>query len=353
MKKLIITESQLRYITDKLLSEAGQIPEVKVVYRFKAAYEVGQSDPASFVTDFAKGLIGKINEAPNGKEMLSSGTMTLYSGTFTAGASNVWLGKPTAFDTSNNYLPKAPVNPDELYQKNVNLSLKRGQQFRTILFNTLKGQRINDSEAAKVTFKSMVLDTGGVKDEQRDASKYPNPGQFIQVNLVFRYAKDIQTPGVTTSEVITNTKEITKLTDIKKYMILTGSYYCNGKNSEGTPSGQPEMVKAMNENCAGVGGVKPENSKYSMAFEIKWNTNVMKDPYTVPILRWMFHFNQQGKIDKITRYVYNKEYIFLRQHVPQSTVSLDDKEMKYYMGIKAGQPDTGGPFYEKFIKPYI
>jgi len=215
------------------------------------------------------------------------------------------------------------------------------------LFNFLKQNNISDSDSAKVTFKTIVLNTGGVKDEARDTSKYPNPGQFMTVSLVFRYKKDI---GQT---VITTTEQIETYTQIKPNMVLTGSYYCNGKNSEGTVAGNAEMKDAMAESCKGVGGVKPENGKYSMAFEIKWNTNVLKDPYTAPILRWVFNYDGNGKINKVTRYVYNKKYIFLRNDVPQKTISVTDKEMKYYMGIRSNEPETGGPFYAKFIQPYI
>jgi hypothetical protein len=362
MKKIIITESQLKSVVDSLfsevetsiLNEATTPIEVKVSFNFKSAYPVNSSDPTPFLADFTKTLLDKINATPNGPAMLKSGEMTLSNGTFTAGASNTWLGKVTPYDKENNYLapPKGQNYEDPLYKKNVDLAMARAQAFRPALFNFLKQNKISDSDVAKVAFKTMVLNTGGVKDESRDTAKYPNPGQFMLVSLVFKYKKDMTTK-TTTGTTITSTKEIKTYTDIKKHMVLTGSYYCNGKNSVGTPSGQPEMIKAMKENCEGVGGVKPENSKYSMAFEIKWDTNVLKDPYTVPILRWMFHFNAQGKIDKIIRYVYNKEYIFLRDHVPQTTVPLNDKEMKFYMGIKAGQPETGGPFYEKFIQPYI
>lgn len=357
MTKIIITEAQLKSLIGKngslLINEATTPIEVKVTFNFKAAYPVNSSDPTPFLADFAKTLLEKINATPDGPAMLKSGEMTLSNGTFTAGASNTWLGKVTPYDRENNYMvaPKGQNYEDPLYKKNVDLAMARAQAFRPALFNFLKQNKISDSDMAKVAYKTMVMNTGGVKDETRDTTKYPNPGQFMSVSLVFKYKKDMTT--ATTGTTITSTKEIKTYTDIKKSMVLTGSYYCNGKNSVGTPSGQPEMIKAMKENCEGVGGVKPENSKYAMAFEIKWNTNVLKDPYTVPILRWMFHFNAQGKIDKITRYVYNKEYIFLRDHVPQTTVPLNDKEMKFYMGIRAGQPETGGPFYEKYIQPFI
>jgi hypothetical protein len=354
MRKIIITESQLKSLISNngssLLGEE-EVTDIKVVsvsFSFRAAYPVNSSDPTPFLADFTKTLIEKINAHKNGPEMLKSGEMTLNSGTFTAGASNTWLGKITPYDRENNYKVATEQNlEDPLYKKNVELATKRAQTFRPALFNFLKQNNISDSDSAKVTFKTIVLNTGGVKDEVRDTSKYPNPGQFMTVSLVFRYKKDI---GRT---VITTTEQISTYTQIKPNMVLTGSYYCNGKNSEGTVAGNAEMKDAMAESCKGVGGVKPENGKYSMAFEIKWDTNVLKDPYTAPILRWIFNYDGNGKINKVTRYVYNKNYIFLRNDVPQKTVSVTDKEMKYYMGIRSNEPETGGPFYAKFIQPYI
>lgn len=353
MKKIIITESQLKTLISNngssLLNEqVAATEQVRVSFSFRAAYPVSSSDPTPFLADFTKTLIEKINAQPNGAKMLKSGEMTLNAGTFTAGASNTWLGKITPYDAENNY-GKAPKQnlEDSLYKKNVELALKRAQTFRPALFNFLKQNNISDSDSAKVTFKTIVLNTGGVKDEVRDTSKYPNPGQFMNVVLLFRYKKDI---GET---VITTTEQITTYTQIKSNMLLTGSYYCNGKNSEGRVVLETEMKNIMNESCKGVGGIKPENKKYPMAFEMKWNTNVLKDPYTLPILRWVFSYGEGGKINKVTRYVYNKKYIFLRNDVPQKTVSVTDKEMKYYMGIRSNEPETGGPFYAKFIQPYI
>jgi len=353
MKKLIITESQFKYITENLIAEA-QGTAVNVVYKFQSTYAANSSDPSAFLAPFVEGLVEKIKQAPNGDAMLKSGQMMLDTIIVTAGASNSWGGKTTPYDRENDYLsfPKTPQDTsNQLYSLNSELSKKRAETFRKFLGAELPKRGIKDNPAASATYNSLVINTGGKIDKERNQASFGNPGQYIEVKMRFKYQNEIAKTGVT--KTITSVNQIRTYKDITSNMVLTGSYYCNGKNSEGGSRHSGEMGKMMDEMCAGVGGVKEENIKYAMAFEIKWNVNVLKDPYTEPILRWVFHFNQNGKIDKVIKYVYNKQYYFLRDAVPQSEVAVSDAEMKYYMGIRQGKPETGGTFYAKYIQPYI
>jgi hypothetical protein len=355
MKKIIITESQLKSVVDRLFSEAetsilneAATPiEVKVSFNFKSAYPVNSSDPTPFLADFTKTLLEKINATPNGPAMLKSGEMTLSNGTFTAGASNTWLGKVTPYDKENNYLapPKGQNYEDPLYKKNVDLAMKRAQAFRPSLFNFLKQNKISDSDAAKVAFKTIVLNTGGVKDESRDKTKYPNPGQFMLVSLVFKYKKDMTTE---TSTGKTSSSSIKTYTDVKPNMILTGSYYTNGKNSLGMVA-DPDLFVDQRKKLP----KEMWDAKHMTAYEIKWNANVVDDPWTRPILRWVFYWNENNKIEKVVRFVYNKKYIPNMNDVPQKEVPLDDPEMLYYFGIRENRPNDGGTNYAKFVKPFI
>lgn len=351
MKKFIITESQLKSLIRKngasLLSEATTPIEVKVSFNFKAAYPVNSSDPTPFLADFTKTLLEKINSTPNGPAMLKSGEMTLSNGTFTAGASNTWLGKPTPYDKENNYAvaPKGQNLEDPLYKKNVELALKRAQAFRPALFNFLKQNKISDSDAAKVAFKTIVLNTGGVKDESRDVSKYANPGQFMSVTLVFKYKKDMTTVTTTGK---TSTSTIKTYTDVKPNMILTGSYYANGKNSLDMMA-DPDLFVEQRKKLP----KEMWDKKHMTAYEIKWNTNVMDDPWTRPIIRWVFYWNENNKIEKVIRFTYDKKFIANMKDVPQREVSINDPEMIYYFGIRENRPEDGGTNYAKFIKPFM
>jgi hypothetical protein len=351
MRKIIITESQLKSLIGKngtsLLNEATSPIEVKVSFNFKAAYPVNSSDPTPFLTDFTKTLLEKINATPNGPAMLKSGEMTFSNGTFTAGASNTWLGKVTPYDKENNYAvaPKGQNLEDPLYKKNVQLALSRAQSFRPALFNFLKQNKISDSDAAKVAFKTIVLNTGGVKDEVRDTTKYPNPGQFMTVTLVFKYKKDMTPPETSTGK--TNTDLIKTYTDITPNMILTGSYYANGKNSLNMVAVDDMFVKQREK----LDRNKWDN-KHMTAYEIKWNTNVVNDPWTAPILRWVFYWGDNNKIERVVRFAYDKKFIANMNTVPQREVRINDPEMLYYFGIKESRPD-GGTNYAKFIQPFI
>jgi len=351
MKKIIITESQLKTLVRKneiLLNEqkttTKTTSEVKISFNFKAAYAVNSSDPTPFLADFTKTLLEKINSAEEGPLMLKSGEMTLFSGTFTAGASNTWLGKATPYDKENNYAVAPKQNlEDPLYKKNVELALKRAQAFRPALFNFLKQNKISDSDTAKVAFKTIVLNTGGVKDESRDKTKYPNPGQFMTVTLVFKYKRDM----ITATETIITSDQIKTYTDVKPNMILTGSYYTNGKNSLGMQAVNDMFVKQREKLPKEMW-----DAKHMTAYEIKWNTNVVKDPWTTPILRWVFYWNENNKIERAVRFVYNKKFIPNMNDVPQKEVALNDPEMLYYFGIRESRPD-GGTNYAKFIQPFI
>lgn len=367
-KKIIhITESQFKNLTSLLINEQESTvnpPTVTIAYKFKASYPVNSSDPSQFVKQFATGVLAEINKTPEGKQMLQSGQMTLYSGVITAGASNTWNNKATAYDKENNYTTDGPAqqNYDANYKLNVQLALKRAQDFRTYLFNILKVNKISDNPQAQVATKTMVVNTGGVKDESKDATKYPNPGQFIQVRLNFRYKRDIPT-----SDIPPETKKT--IEEIKKGFVLTGSYYCNGKNSEGHAS----MADTYQTQCAQLNGFNnfwamkendkvntPEYNQLSTrfeknisAFEIKWSANVKDMQYTRPIIRWTFTWSPQGKIVKITRYLYDKEHYKTKDLAPQQNIQSNDKEMLYFMGINYDDPNGGGPFYQKYVKPYL
>jgi hypothetical protein len=367
-KKIIqLTESQFKNLTMSLISEAPTQPtQVTVKYKFKSLYPVNSTDPKAFLKQFSDGILAEINKTPEGQQMLKSGQMTLLWGKITAGASNTWGGKATPYDKENNYVTNGPTGQDfgsQLYKLNVDLAYRRAVDFRKYLFATLKTNKISDNPQATITYNTMVVNTGGVKDESvTDKSKYPNPGQYIEVNLRFAYSKDIPSSDIVTTE---SSSSLT-LTQIKPGFFITGSYFCDGRNSELSP-GMDDTYKTQ---CSELPGFQKyyqtKGNKQTIdtalqaklhrnisAFEIKWNANTSGIKYTRPVLRWTFTWSPQGKIVRVERYLYNKEYYKTKDLAQHQNVMPNDPELLYFMGINQNQPQTGGPYYEKYIKPYL
>ena len=133
-------------------------------------------------------------------------------------------------------------------------------------------------------------------------------------------------------------------------MVLDGSYYCNGRSGSGTNSSdQPDLFWNP---CNQLPGWL-RDGKHMSAFEIKWNPNVIKNPFTEPITRWVFTWGSDGKIAKVMRDQYDKKYIAQLKDVPQREVEIDDAELKYFMGLRDNQTETGGRWYAEFIAPFI
>jgi len=367
-KKIIqLTESQFRGLTSMLISEAPTTPiSVTVAYKFKSSYPVNSTDPAAFLQQFVDGILKEINKTPEGQQMLKSGQMTLVYGKITAGASNTWGGKATSYDFENDYRTKGPAGQDfgnPSYESNVALANKRASDFRRYLFSALKAKQIADNPQANVGLNTMVVNTGGVKDESVvDKTKYPNPGQFIEVRLTFRYKKDI----VPTDTPESGSDQTYTMTEIKPGFVITGSYFCDGRNSElgygmedtyvSQCSQLPEFKK-FQDNKRNNGtvdkAVQASLHRRLSAFEIKWNANTSGIKYTRPVLRWTFTWSPQGKIVGVERYLYNKQHYATKDMAEHRNITTNDKEMLYFMGINDNQPETGGTYYQKLVKPFL
>ena len=341
MKKLIITENQLKYIAESLLSEATNVVEVSVTQNFKTSYPVNSADPKPFIGEFVQAFMNKVNAQPNGPQMLKSGEMMLYSLRVETGASNTWNGQTTPYDYENDYRTKSKSvdvrNP--LYQNNVNLAEKRSKSFKPYLMNELKKYNILDNGNALLQTTTKVINTGGVKDEQRDTTKYKNPGQYLYVVATFRYKKDIT--------IEPETKDGGDYTTVTKNMVLTGSYYCNGRSSENR--------EAINKNvwekqCAQLPNDKMDN-KHMSTFEIKWDQDVVKDARVRPLLRWWFTWGSNGKIRKVERVSGTQDKYVDGKAVPTewtiTPIDGNNPELIHYMNING--IDTHG----KYIKPYL
>jgi hypothetical protein len=344
MKKFIISEEEkLRILKMHIQEGLGShnkkpllTEAVNIQHSEKSNYAAGATDPSAFIDTFITNLIAKIDANPEAKKMrTSSGGMVCSNITVTAGASNSWGGKPTGFDHTNAWKLVTPTETD-LYQKNKDLALKRSSSFETSLFQKLAKFNIKKADITKISTQSWVVDTGGKTDKDRDVATYPNAGQFITCRMTFK-----------TMDEIYDIKTIETFNDISPKMVLTGSYFCNGKNSQGG-AGQPDDY---NNQCPQV--IRNSADKIS-AFEIKWNPGVMKNPYTVPLVRWNFYWDATGKkITKITSQQYNNTYPIDKIFPPSTNVSKSDSKLIYMMGISEGNTTSSNERYTKYVKPYI
>ena len=327
-------------IIEQLLLESVTIPYSQI-----ATYNPGSSDPSSFIKEFVDNLIKKIDSTPEGKKMRESGQMTLLNGTFIGSASNSWGKIKTGYNLENDMKTKVTPSETEYFNKNLQLALNRAIAFESSLWSLLSKYNIKKLDnVSKITTNSFVVNTGGVNDNVRDQSKFPNPGQKITVNLVFEYESKIVKK--------TNTIDLVDIDGPSKIMskfILTGSYFCNGKNSQGKPSNTDTYVDQCKE--------LPQNlkdEKHISSWEIKWNTNVVKNAYTVPLYRWNFYWDKNGKITKIVGQQYNNDtkYPINKEFPPSNDVPKNDSKMIRLMGLNQNDKD-GGTLYKNFIKPFI
>ena len=190
---------------------------------------------------------------------------------------------------------------------------------------------------------SFVMDTGGVVDSKRDLTKYPVPGQMA----MFVAKVDIQ--PITT---------ITTYNEIGPNNIMTGSYYCNGKNSLNAGAEEDTYV----EQCKNQGGLPIKSGKFMSGFEIKWAADVVGNPTVIPIMRWNIFWkesiNRVNGVEtksyspfKVTRVMYKNEWSSMAK-IPEGTTTINDPYLKYFMGLKENDPNGGKSWKKWFVKPY-
>lgn len=345
MKKFIISEQEKQRILNLYLNELNINSSFKnlitesfvVSYRANSTYPAGGTDPSNFIDTYVTNLVAKIDANAEAAKLRASANGIYCSFIRVAsGASNSWGGKATGYNMENNMTTKVTPSETVLYQKNLDLALNRAKVFETKVFEKLKPFKVfKDPTLTRVVTESYVVNTGGKNDKDRDTSLYPNTGQFINCQITLK-----------SKEELTNLDYVNDYTEITKDMVSTGSYFCDGTNSQGKEA-TPDFYDAQ---CP----PSTRNNKNKMAaFEIKWNPNVLKNTYTVPLARWNFYWTSDGsKISKITRQQYNNTKAIDKKFPPQSNVTKDDAVLKYMMGISEGNTVTGGQRYSKYVAPY-
>jgi outer membrane protein OmpA-like peptidoglycan-associated protein len=147
--------------------------------------------------------------------------------------------------------------------------------------------------------------------------------------------------------------------DIKAENVMTGSYFCNGKNSENGYAVDDTYVNQCsripnNLKTSLIATNALNKSRYMSAWEIKHNVNTTGEKYVVPVARYNFYWDATGKkILSITKQAFSQPTANTgAQILSANPVSPSDAEMKYLMGIKENDPN-GGTVYKTYISPYI
>ena len=335
--KNILAENMLRFgvknllesnkiILTKLVEQQTQAPSgTKIKYTGLMTFaKPGDSNPAGYIQSLMNGIMKAIYADPNTKNMIESQSMKLVGADIRGGSSNSWSGKQTSFDRELNGAVVQPVK-DELYQKNKDLARLRAEECEKVLLQQLTKKGIILGKNLVVITNGSVYNTGGKLDPK---------GQNIQVNLTFSYLQ---------------TSDISNYTQIKSKFIAHGGYTTPlGKSPTGnslavTDSG---LFKLATKNLTPE--MKNDQNRF-FAFEVKWNPDVLKDPYKKPWYRWFFIYNSQGKIERIQGVVYDRT---LNQQLAgffknNSNIAPNDPVLIYMMSLVS--PD----YYNKRVKPYI
>lgn len=321
-----LSESNIEILKEQTTQSAPK--SVKISYTGLMTFaKPGDTNPAGYMNSLITGILDAINKNPETKNMIANQSIKLLSYDIRGGSSNSWAGQTTGFDRELNGTPVQPTK-DELYVKNKELARKRAQECVAALLPELakKGIKLPDPQTKfPGIINGSVYNTGGKLDPQ---------GQNIQVSLTFRYLMPT---------------DLTSYEDIKPQFIAYGSYNTNGISASKTSdiSKTDPQLYALSTNQ--LSPEQKNDPNRLTAFEVKWNPNVLTNPFKQPWYRWIFVYNKQGKIERVEGRVYDTT---LNQKLanyfkPNGNISTNDPVMIYMMNL--GNPG----YYNKHIKPYL
>jgi hypothetical protein len=299
------------------------------------------TDDKGFLSKFVKDILSNIDNDPQAKNTMNNGQMEILSLIVRGGASNVWGGKPTGYDFENDRKTPGIKTETVLYQKNKDLAAVRSDQFKNNLIAELSKYNIKVSQNVSIKTVANVYNTGGVNDTRRDTTKFPNNGQFLSATIQLSY---LNTPFNITMSTFENVKEI------PKEFVITGSYFCNGKNSRNVSAREDTYVKQCQSLPTNL-----KNGEHISAWELKWGPKVVDNPDVIPVVRWNFFWNSGGTIDRVSRVLFDKPYkgkeTFDKLIPSSNSVGVDDYMLKSMMGLPEGD-ENGGTTYVKYIAPF-
>ena len=229
---LIVEQDDIRYDIGKTVVKGGEKGEpIQIIIDKAAKYDVLDDAAESVGEPFITEVIDKLSEKFGGslKKAIEAG-MTLTKAIIRSGASNFYSRGSTESNVTNDRFTQSPEDQDVKYKKgsqpykdNLALAKSRGTNFLTYIKEALKGKGVNNLDSLESEdIESVIVDTGGVIDSNRVEKDYPNPGQFITLDLQFD--KVGGSPGITEC-----------LVDMS---ILVGYYRTGHEYSDGLTSGQ-------------------------------------------------------------------------------------------------------------------
>jgi hypothetical protein len=298
------------------------------------------------LTDFITRVQNELKTNEKIKSDYTSGKAYIAKIRLIGGASNRYDGKPVKPEMDNNYnvqtYPDSDSYSAENFDANKALATLRANTLYTELVKKLPALKLPFGKDVKPEILSYVIDTGGNVDSKR-TSTYVNPGQVVIVEM------DICATTTSTPD-----PKITELTDLgKKGFVLTGSYYCNGKNSQDINATIDDVWNpATGGGCTDVqikedAGKLMKDKPHMSAFEIKYKMNVSGSEYVVPVTRWKIFWDKNNKISKIYEQDIDKRKA---SSYPQKEVSYNDEYMR--LAMRNGNPSTPETRWETYIKPF-
>jgi hypothetical protein len=344
INRLIITEEERNEIRSlySLINEQPVAPPVPTIIKVsdEDSLVMDSTDAKGFLSKFVKDILSNIDNDPQAKNTMNNGQMEILSLVVRGGASNVWGGKTTGYDFENDRKTAGIKTETALYQKNKDLAAVRSDQFKNNLIAELSKYNIKVSPNVKIKTDAYVYNTGGVNDASRDTTKFPNNGQFLSATIQLSY---LNTPF-----------NIARLNpgnvDIPPSFVMTGSYYCNGKNSQNQVAKEDTYVKQCQSLPTNL-----KNGEHISAWELKWAPKVVDNPDVIPVVRWNFFWNSGGTIDSVSRVLFDKPYkgkeIFDKLIPSSNSVGVDDVMLKSMMGLSE-KDVNGGARYIKYIAPF-
>lgn len=303
---------------------------VTINYKQIVNFQPGKLATAADIQSIFKGVFAELQKNPETAAMLNSKSISLKSARFIGSSSNYWnqqIGK-TAFNrTADGKVIAANEQQGSMEGYNLNLKLAndRANSCQAQLIKLLQQQGVLVNTATlNPTTAALVYDTGGKLDTTK---------QYLQVQLQFNY--------ISPNDIIsTNT--------IKPQFILTGTYTANGLSSTKTSDLKQQDLNSYRTSTDLLTPAMKNDPNRLCAFEVKWNPNVLATAWKKPWYRWLFIYNQQGKIVRIKGIVYDPELNQqLQNYFKNGDIPLNDPTMIYMMNLN----DPG--YYDKHIKPYI
>jgi len=335
-------------------SFGAKCTKITVIGSFPVRVTSNPENMTKFMANLINGI--KTNKVTNASYV--KGKAVVSGIRLTGGASNRYGGKPVKPEMDNNYnFQKYPDNPaynPNQFAKNKQLAVDRANGLYAELVKTLPSKGIALSPTLKPQVLSYVVDTGGKVDDTRNTGKYPNPGQIVIVEIDICGVEETSSSTDNTPKDPIGGKIPNNIDEFKKLgrdgYVLTGAYFCNGKNSLNVDSLQANTFDSCSQTLLVADQNKKSADSHMSSYEIKYQMNVNGQPYVRPVVRWKIYWDTNGKITKVLQQQVDKQYD-PRGIFPSKQIDPNDEFFK--LALKAGKPDAPDTRFDKFIKPYL